>query len=379
YFLKVDPQGNKWIGNDKDIFKYDGSNWVKFSPSDESFNTAAFDKSGIKWFGSDNGPWKYDGRTWTQITDHAVANSPINSIAVDSLNNKWLSTGNGLVKYDNIRWTVYNTSNSGIPSNTIESAAVDPKGNVWVGFSVMDSTKDPGGIAKYDGNSWTVFNKSNSGLPHNSVNSIVIDRQDNKWICTNGGGLAKFDDQSWTVYDHKLGFPDYVYSLAIDSLGNKWIGSDKLIKYDGQNITVYNASNSSLQYRNDVISEVAVDKYGSIWLGTFSGVHMLKGSGVLMEIENGNKVQPLSFQLKQNYPNPFNPTTTIKYSLDVKSNVRIKIFDTMGKVIAVLVNEEKPSGTHMVYFNAAGLASGIYYYQIETNGTSQTRKMILLK
>lgn len=379
YFLKIDSQENKWIGCYKDVIKFNGSNWTNYSPSGKFFNTAAFDKSGNKWFGADNGLWKYDDKEWTQLYDPAVKNTVINSIAVDSLNNKWFATGSGLVKHDEVSWTVYNTSNSGIPSNVIESAAADAKGNIWVGFFVTDSTKDPGGIAKYDGRNWTVFNKSNSGLPHNSVNSIVIDKKGNKWICTNGGGLAKFDDQSWTVYDHKLGLPDYVYSFAMDSLGNMWIGSNHLVKYDGKNITVYNASNSSMQNENEIISEIAVDKSGSIWLSTFSGVHMLHYSGVLNGVEIADNVLPSSFQLQQNYPNPFNPGTTIKYTLGVQSHVTIKIFDVLGKEIAMLVNGEKPSGTHSVYFNAAGFASGIYYYQLQINGTFQTRKMIFLK
>jgi ligand-binding sensor domain-containing protein len=60
------------------------------------------------------------------------------------------------------------------------------RGNKWIGT-------DGGGLAKFDGVNWTVYNTSNSGLPGNSVNAIAIDGQGNKWIGTYGGGLAKFD------------------------------------------------------------------------------------------------------------------------------------------------------------------------------------------
>jgi ligand-binding sensor domain-containing protein len=58
-----------------------------------------------------------------------------------------------------------------------------------------------GGLAKFDGVNWTVYNTLNSGLPNNWVYAIAIDGQGNKWIGTLGGGLAKFDGVNWTVYN----------------------------------------------------------------------------------------------------------------------------------------------------------------------------------
>jgi hypothetical protein len=86
-----------------------------------------------------------------------------------------------------------------------------------------------------------------------------------------------------------------------------------------------------------------------------------------------------TFQLFQNYPNPFNPGTTISYQLPVSSYVTIKVFDLLGREIKTLVNEEKPSGTYKIDFDAKSLASGIYYYRITVGDYSQTKKMIYLK
>jgi hypothetical protein len=91
-------------------------------------------------------------------------------------------------------------------------------------------------------------------------------------------------------------------------------------------------------------------------------------------------VQPVkSFGLSQNYPNPFNPTTKIWYEIPERSFVTIKVYDVLGKEIAILVDEEKPNGNYEVEFNGNGLASGIYYYGITAGNFSQTKKMILLK
>ncbi|RJP68374.1 MAG: T9SS C-terminal target domain-containing protein [Ignavibacteriales bacterium] len=88
---------------------------------------------------------------------------------------------------------------------------------------------------------------------------------------------------------------------------------------------------------------------------------------------------PGEYNLLQNFPNPFNPTTTINFSLPVKSFVTLKVYNAIGNEIAVLVNEEKPAGFHEVVFNAFGISNGVYYYRLQTGDYSVIKKMILLK
>ncbi len=85
------------------------------------------------------------------------------------------------------------------------------------------------------------------------------------------------------------------------------------------------------------------------------------------------------FTLEQNYPNPFNPTTNIKFRIAKFGFVNLKVFDILGNEIITLVNEEKPAGEYEVDFNATGLPSGIYFYQIKSGNFIETKKMILLK
>ncbi|MBK7107203.1 MAG: T9SS type A sorting domain-containing protein [Ignavibacteriae bacterium] len=90
------------------------------------------------------------------------------------------------------------------------------------------------------------------------------------------------------------------------------------------------------------------------------------------------------FSLSQNYPNPFNPTTKIKYSIpqDIKgemSNVKLVVFDILGREIKTLVNESKKPGNYEVEFNAKNLSSGIYFYKLQTGNFSEIMKMILMK
>ncbi len=88
---------------------------------------------------------------------------------------------------------------------------------------------------------------------------------------------------------------------------------------------------------------------------------------------------PKDFTLAQNYPNPFNPETTIGYTIPEKSLVTLAVFDQLGKRIGLLVDEIKSSGRHEVNFNASGLSSGIYFYELRAGQYKSARKMILLK
>lgn len=88
---------------------------------------------------------------------------------------------------------------------------------------------------------------------------------------------------------------------------------------------------------------------------------------------------PSSIQLNQNYPNPFNPETVIGYQLESPANVRVRVFDALGREVSELVNAKRSAGYHEVRFNAANLPSGLYYYRLETGSFVQTRKMMLIK
>ncbi|MGE5858942.1 MAG: T9SS type A sorting domain-containing protein, partial [Ignavibacteria bacterium] len=82
------------------------------------------------------------------------------------------------------------------------------------------------------------------------------------------------------------------------------------------------------------------------------------------------KKEPGQYVLYQNYPNPFNSSTIIKYRLPEPAHVKLVIYDILGGIVKVLVNESKAAGNHQVEFNSAGLASGIYIYRISFDNTS---------
>lgn len=90
-------------------------------------------------------------------------------------------------------------------------------------------------------------------------------------------------------------------------------------------------------------------------------------------------VENLSFNLNQNYPNPFNPTTRIGFRIGKKDNVTLKIYDQLGREIQTLINDVLTSGEYEILWNAKNYPSGVYYYKIESNGRSETKRMLLAK
>ncbi len=87
----------------------------------------------------------------------------------------------------------------------------------------------------------------------------------------------------------------------------------------------------------------------------------------------------LHFSLNQNYPNPFNPATQIEYSIPGDGFVRLNVYNALGQKVAELVNGMEKAGTHAKIFNAENLASGVYYYKLESGGYSAVKKLMLLK
>jgi hypothetical protein len=88
---------------------------------------------------------------------------------------------------------------------------------------------------------------------------------------------------------------------------------------------------------------------------------------------------PATYSLSQNYPNPFNPTTTIKFELPKSWEVRLSVYDMLGREVSVLVNETREAGVHEVKFDASGLSSGVYLYRLTAGGFVQSRKLLVLR
>lgn len=170
-------------------------------------------------------------------------------------------------------------------------------------------------------------------------------------------------------------------------------GSIPFIIVDARNTTkvdssIYRASSSiaprQVVAMNNLRYSVSRNKeiVYSIQKGEFNPVSSVKTESIIKK----------SFLLHQNYPNPFNPVTTIKFSIPTPLNppfikggtqggsiVTLKVYDVLGREVAVLVSIEKSPGTYEVKWDASGEPSGIYFYRLEAGGFIETKKMVLLR
>lgn len=118
--------------------------------------------------------------------------------------------------------------------------------------------------------------------------------------------------------------------------------------------------------------------------GTING-YAVAGDGSVIKlsspvgIDPTNTTTPSKFALEQNYPNPFNPSTTIKYSIPVSGNVSIKVYNSLGVEVMTVVNKDHVAGNYVENVDLSALSSGIYFYTLNANGFTDTKKMMLVK
>jgi hypothetical protein len=116
---------------------------------------------------------------------------------------------------------------------------------------------------------------------------------------------------------------------------------------------------------------------GSLIEAAVDDIEILDINQALVGVEN----EPVAYTLSlgQNYPNPFNPTTSISYSVPLGGAIRLSVTNSFGQEVARLVDGHVEAGTHTVSFDASGLASGLYVYELRSGETRLTRKMMLLQ
>ncbi|MCU7497153.1 MAG: T9SS type A sorting domain-containing protein [Ignavibacteria bacterium] len=383
--ITQDQQGNRWFGTTNNgLVKYDGNTWTTYTPNNSGMpsyycTSVNVDHQGIMWLGTLAGLVRYDGQSWTvyDTTNSDLPDNAVLSVETDLNGNTWVGTTNGVGKFDGQTWTVYNKSKIDLPENRVNVVKSDLQGNIWVGTNVN-------GLAKFDGMNWTVYNTTNSKLPDDNIYSIAIDHKGNKWFGTSSG-LAIYDDKAWTFYNpSNSGSPvSSVMSIAIDEHDVKWIGTylDGLIRYDGQTWKVYNCDNSKMPSR--IVLSVGVDRQGNTWIGTDDGLAAFREEGVNLSTTGVKKDEipqsPKEFAPMQNYPNPFNPSTKISFTLPKGGNVKLTVYDMLGKEVAALANGYRPSGTHTVQFDGSNLPSGMYIYSIQAGEFRASKKLLLIK
>ncbi len=226
-------------------------------------------------------------------------------------------------------------------------------------------------LANISGN----FSTSFAGLEFFGNDFVELDPNDNSSEAnynTNTLSSGKYDVYAWWPSGNENSYETKFEITA----GNNSYEETKTQKINGgqwnylKTVELTNEGNIGIKLQSNSTGKVVADAFKIQYVGPTTDV---KEENILND-----------FVLYQNYPNPFNPTTTIKYSIppDVRSetrNIKIVVYDILGKEVATLVNEQKNTGTYEVLFNASGLASGTYIYRLHVGNFVKTKKMLLVK
>ena len=182
------------------------------------------DNTGNKWIGLNSGLsssfqlMRYNGVQWDTFPafNALSATNKVNALAVDANNNLWIGSNLGLTKYNGTSFVTYNTSNSGLISDTIISIGCG-NGMVYAGSNR--------GLSVYNGTNFTNYTTAN-GMNSNLVNCITVENANAVWL-GNQNGLEKFNGSTFTFnYVTANNTADVVNCIYIDAQGNKWIGTN---------------------------------------------------------------------------------------------------------------------------------------------------------
>lgn len=207
------------------------------------------------------------------------------------------------------------------------------------------------------------------GLACDGVN-FFIGNNDSTGI----GGIVKFNPDQVSEVPSAL-FINLSDEIRYLSYGNNslWVGIDRVNKFNP--VTGDYVENLALP---GSAAELFFDNKFWSYDETSNTIRVYDLSTVSVSDRNKN-INVNNFTLSQNYPNPFNPSTRINYTLSEPATVQLKVFNALGQEIAILVNEEKPSGSYEIVFDASHLSSGVYFYQLTSGNFIETKRMLLLK
>lgn len=343
-----------------------GTNWQYIRSRFYNYTSIAITSGGVIYAGEDGGGIirsDDNGTTWVEV-NRSIAF--IRSLVIDSSNNVFGgSYGGHIVRSTDggINWTEHNI---GVATAGILSLAVSPTGTIFAGtnFTGVYRSSD-------HGETWNV-----TGLDHGYINALAINQMGNIFAGSDSGIYVSTDDgANWNDSDSGL-TNRYVHALLVDSLGNVFAGSNDGVFYSTDDGGYWQQCNSSVP--GSIVLAFAGKTAKRLFAGTY-------GNGVLIDRQSTTSVlsfdvtQPIGFSLSSNYPNPFNPITTISYQLPNKGYVTLKVFDVLGREVAILVNSVEEPGFKSVNFDAHELPSGIYYYRIQAGSYIETKKLVLIK
>jgi streptogramin lyase len=234
--ISTDVFGDIWISKDKDgLFKYTKHHWVNYNTllMDTIFldaRSTVLDRGSRIWVGDqkagvvcyipeedENHSRYYRGKVFNTINSGLPGNN-INSLFIAQDGSLWFATTNGVAHLAEGIWEVFTTENSSLPDNEIFAFAQDYSGSVWVATGE--------GVAYYNGVAWGQYTNATTNIPQGPVSTIAIDSNSIVWCAFASGGVSCFNGKKWTIYtpeNSNLPSNGTIVGIVIDRNGIVWL------------------------------------------------------------------------------------------------------------------------------------------------------------
>ena len=361
----------------------------------------------------------YSQSGWVRVTD-SIPNFTIGKIQFTSSNTgfavgwynnylkggflKTTNAGTNWIRKDSVSASIFKVKffnvNTGIVTYKYSYARkTTDGGDTWADLSGMN-WMEPSYMCCLDANNWLVANGSsnyinkttNGGLNWTPINMGNIFYT----LCFVNGttGYTSTYGSSYPYHDiYKSTNSGYNW-FKIDSINNFSAQSGCLYFVNentgficgyGANSGIYKTTNAGVTWtlqnliKNRHWLTLSFINANTGYVGGDDGFIYKTTTGGSVFVKNISNEVPDKFSLSQNYPNPFNPSTNIRYQLHTNSNVKLIVYDALGKEIETLVNENQPEGIYEVTFDGSKYPSGVYFYKISAEDFNDTKRMVLIK
>ena len=401
--LCADGAGGMLVASEGGIYRSAGegqpwvqlyTHWLRMAGSSLSVDR---DKNWYAAFASGGGLYAStdQGVNWTKILNSAstVTVDTHGTIFAGGTSYTYRSTDRGT------NWTNLDTLKEGLLA---KSFAFGSDGKVFAGRTSGYQHHSGGVFRSTDyGNTWTCLKQglpngdSASGLQWCSVNALAISHAGFVFAGTDSGLFRSTDDgEHWAPIG--LGLPQSIWAFAAESDSMRPLYVQPQIKslvvdahgsiYIGYDQGVFCSSDEGVTWVPflsgfcgwPMVKALALDPDGFLYAGTLLGT-VYRSTNPTTSVSTPDATIASGWRLEQNYPNPFNPKTVVSCQLVVASNLKLVVYDLLGREVAVLLDEYKVPGTYRFEFDGAKFASGVYICRMTAGDYVKCRKMVLMK
>ncbi len=339
-----------------------GLSWLQTPPDSVSEDVFSLvENNATQFAGTDEGVFSStDGTHWSNVSNDQIAGSAY-AVSVSSTGSIFAGTNFGVYRStDNgVTW-----NQSGLSGYQVFFLATSADGRTYAG------SKSNGVFVSTDnGATW-----KSRGVVRDDIEALAVNDSGMVFVGVYGGILlSRNGGLSWQEKDFGK---SYVNAIAFYSLRTIFVGTYEGVYASYDNGNTWQLLNTVGLGQTFTLS-LALDNNGDLFAGTYQG-------GVYRTVQAFTSVEtkilsPSAFRLDQNYPNPFNPTTTVSFIISHSSFVNLRVYDVLGREVATLVNEVLPPGSYVKTWNAAGVASGIYFYRLTSGSYREIKKMLYLR